>query len=49
MIVKPTDVSEDQATTMAHEMASRIEKEMRYPGQIKVSIIRETRFCEYAK
>jgi ribonuclease Y len=30
-------------------MAERIEKEMRYPGQIRISIIRETRAVEYAK
>ncbi|MBT3288215.1 MAG: ribonuclease Y [Victivallales bacterium] len=49
VIVKPGEIDEDQATTLAHEMADRIEKEMRYPGQIKVSVIRETRFTEYAK
>jgi ribonuclease Y len=30
-------------------MAKKIEKELRYPGQIKVTVIRETRIVEYAK
>ena len=34
---------------MARDICNRIEKEMNYPGQIKVTIIRETRSVEYAK
>ena len=34
---------------MAKDIAQRIEKEMEYPGQIKVNIIRETRSVDYAK
>jgi ribonuclease Y len=49
VIVEPTKISEDRALLLARDMAERIEKEMRYPGQIKVSIIRETRSVEYAK
>jgi ribonuclease Y len=49
VVVEPTKISEDRALLLAREMAERIEKEMRYPGQIKVSIIRETRSVEYAK
>ena len=49
VIVKPEKVSEDRATILAREMAERIEKEMRYPGQIRVSVIRETRAIDYAK
>ena len=49
VIVKPEKVSEEQAAILARSMAERIEKEMRYPGQIRVSIIRETRAVEYAK
>lgn len=49
IIVHPDKVSEEAASVMAHEMADKIEKEMRYPGQIKISIIRETRSVEYAK
>jgi ribonuclease Y len=49
VIVEPEKITEDRANILAREMAERIEKEMRYPGQIKVSIIRETRAIEYAK
>jgi ribonuclease Y len=49
VVVEPTKISEDRALLLARDMAERIEKEMRYPGQIKVSIIRETRSVEYAK
>jgi ribonuclease Y len=34
---------------MAYDIARKIEEEMRYPGQIKVTLIRETRAIEYAK
>ena len=40
---------EEKAAVLAHDMAERIEKEMRYPGQVRVSIIRETRAVDYAK
>ncbi|MBR0459809.1 MAG: ribonuclease Y [Victivallales bacterium] len=49
VIVQPEKISEDKAAILAHDMAERIEKEMRYPGQIRVSVIRETRAVEYAK
>ena len=49
VLVEPTAIDEDRAAILARDMASRIEKEMRYPGQIKVSVIRETRSVEYAK
>ncbi len=49
VLVRPEKVSEAQATVMAHDLADRIEKEMRYPGQIRVAVIRETRAVEYAK
>jgi ribonuclease Y len=42
-------VSDDEAARMAREMARKIENEMTYPGQIKVTVIRETRTVEYAK
>lgn len=43
VIVKPEKVSEDQATILAHDISQRIEKELQYPGQVKVVVIRETR------
>ena len=49
VIVQPEKISEDRATVLAHDMAERIEKEMRYPGQVRVSVIRETRAIDYAK
>ncbi len=49
VIVSPANVDENRAAILARDMAERIEKEMRYPGQIKVSVIRETRCVEYAK
>ncbi|WP_204486611.1 ribonuclease Y [Caldicoprobacter guelmensis] len=49
IIVKPDKVSDDQALLMAREIVKRIEKELEYPGQIKVNVIRETRAVEYAK
>ncbi|MCK5801366.1 MAG: ribonuclease Y, partial [Lentisphaeria bacterium] len=49
VIVNPERIHEDRALVLAREMAERIEKEMRYPGQIKVAIIRETRAVEFAK
>ena len=49
VMVKPEEISEDGAIVLAREMAERIESEMRYPGQIRVSVIRETRVIDYAK
>ncbi|MDD3953107.1 MAG: ribonuclease Y [Lentisphaeria bacterium] len=49
VIVQPEKINENAAAVMAREMAERIEKEMRYPGQIRVSVIRETRSVDYAK
>ena len=49
IIVKPTEVSDEQSLFLAKEIAQKIEKEMQYPGQIKVNVIRETRSVEYAK
>lgn len=47
--VKPENVSEAEMVVLSREIAKTIEKEMEYPGQIKVNIIRETRAIEYAK
>ena len=48
-IVQPEKINENQAQVMARDICSKIEKEMNYPGQIKVTIIRETRSVSYAK
>jgi ribonuclease Y len=42
-------VSDDEASRMAREIARTIETEMTYPGQIKVTVIREVRSVDYAK
>ena len=49
VIVKPEEVSDDQAMFIAKDIAKKIEQEMEYPGQIKVNVIRENRVIEYAK
>lgn len=49
IIVKPEVISEDQMTLVAHQIAQRIEKELEYPGTIKVNLIRENRVADYAK
>jgi ribonuclease Y len=49
IIVKPEDVSDDMSSMISRELAKKIESEMTYPGQIKVTVIRESRYVEYAK
>jgi ribonuclease Y len=49
IIVEPRSVNDDEAGTLAHDVARKIESEMTYPGQIKVTVIRETRASEIAK
>ena len=49
IMVKPENVSDEEIHLLARDMTKRIEDELEYPGQIKVSIIRETRAIEYAK
>ena len=43
------DVDDLEAVTLAHDIVKRIEKDLEYPGQIKATIIRETRVVDYAK
>ena len=49
IMVKPENVSDEDIHLLARDMTKRIEDELEYPGQIKVSIIRETRAIDYAK
>ncbi len=49
VIVKPEKVNEDQSVILAHDISQRIEKELQYPGQVKVVVIRETRATDFAK
>ncbi|KOX89788.1 Ribonuclease Y [Thermus aquaticus] len=48
-IVKPDKITDAKATLLAREIANRIEREMNYPGQVQVTVVRETRAVEYAK
>lgn len=43
IIVKPTEVDDNMASKLSHDIAEKIEKEMEYPGKIKVTVIREIR------
>lgn len=49
IIINPEKINDDQATIMSREVAKKIEESMQYPGQIKVTILRETRAVDYAK
>jgi len=49
VIVKPEVISDDQMVLVARDIASRIESDLDYPGQIKVHIIRESRATDFAK
>jgi ribonuclease Y len=49
IIVRPEDVDDLAATRLARDIAKKIEETMQYPGQIKVTVIRETRAIDYAK
>ena len=48
IIVQSSQISDDEAASMARAVAKKVENEMAYPGQIKVTVIRETRAVEYA-
>ena len=49
VIVKPEEISDDQMKILAHDIAKKIEGELEYPGQIKVNVIRESRYTDFAK
>ena len=49
IIVKPDVVSDDELVIMAREIVNKIEKELEYPGQIKINVIRENRAIDFAK
>ena len=49
IMVKPEMVSDDKMKLLARDIAKKIENELDYPGQIKVSVIRESRHIDYAK
>ena len=49
VMVKPTDIDDDAAILLSLEIAREIEEQLEYPGQIKVTVIRESRAVEFAK
>jgi ribonuclease Y len=49
IIVNSEQISDDSATILVGDICRKVEKEMAYPGQIKVTVIRETRAVGYAK
>ena len=49
VMVKPAEVDDDTAILLSHEIAREIEDQLEYPGQIKVTVIRESRATEFAK
>lgn len=49
LIVSPDKISDEEALVLSHKVSKDIESKMTYPGQIKVTVVRETRAVEYAK
>lgn len=49
VFVKPQEISDIDAKKLAHDIALRIEQELKYPGEIKITVIREARVVEYAR
>jgi len=49
VIVTPEQINDDEMVLLARDLSKRIESELEYPGQIKVSVIRESRVVDYAK
>ena len=49
VMVAPEQISDTDMVLLARDIAKQIEAEMKYPGQIKVNVIRESRVTDYAK
>jgi ribonucrease Y len=49
VIVDSSRVTDEQSVMLSRDIARKIEKEMKYPGQIKISVVRETRAVEHAR
>ena len=49
VLIKPEEISDIEAKKLARDIALKIEKELKYPGEIKVNVIRESRVIEYAR
>jgi ribonuclease Y len=48
-MVEPDKITDEEAEFLAHQISKKIEEEVQYPGQIKITVIRETRAVDYAK
>jgi ribonuclease Y len=49
VMVDPGEIDDEHAALISHEIATAVEREMDYPGQIKITVIRESRATAYAK
>jgi ribonucrease Y len=49
VLVEPGKITDGEAMQLARNISKKIEAELQYPGQIKVTVVRETRAVEYAK
>jgi ribonuclease Y len=49
IIVESKEISDEEAVVLSREIAKKIENTLSYPGQVKVTVIRETRAIEFAK
>jgi ribonuclease Y len=49
VMVEPHKIDDDAAVLLSHDIAQEIEREVEYPGQIKVTVIRESRATDYAR
>jgi len=49
VIVRQDEMNDADSSRMSRDLAKKIEQELTYPGQIKVTVIRESRFVDYAK
>ena len=47
--MKPDEIDDLGILTLSRDIAQKVEESLRYPGQIKVTVIRETRAVDYAK
>ncbi|MEW6242166.1 MAG: ribonuclease Y, partial [Chloroflexota bacterium] len=49
ILVKPEEIDDLASSRLARDVAKKIEETMQYPGQIRVTVVRETRSVDYAK
>ena len=49
IIVMPNGIDDQEASILARDVAKRIEKEVIYPGEIKITVVREIRYTEFAR